>query len=65
MNSKPRPQNEILVPFRGVFENFRPPWACNWPISSIAAYYQPVFSVTTEVDKKKKTFTLYLSIVEL
>ena len=23
MNSKPHPQNEILVPFRGVFENFR------------------------------------------
>ena len=23
MNSKPRPQNEILVPFRGVFKNFR------------------------------------------
>ena len=22
MNSKPCPQNEILVPFRGVFENF-------------------------------------------
>ena len=42
-----------------------PPWACNRPISSIAAYYQPVFSVTTEVDKKKKTFTRYLSIVEL
>ena len=23
INSKPRPQNEILVPFRGAFENFR------------------------------------------